>query len=259
MNPLPMKVAIIEDEQLAAERLEEMLLRQAPEAQVLAIFDSVKRAAPWLQLRQAECDLLFMDIQLADGLSFDIFDQVHVNTPVIFTTAYDEYAVRAFKVNSIDYLLKPIDEEELALALDKFKALYSQKQHNAPTLELLATTMQMMSRQYKKRFVIKIGEHIKTVETNNAHFFMSLEKATYLVTAQGKRYIIDFSLDQLDELLDPEVFFRVNRKFIVSMPAIADIIAWSNSRLKVVLTVAKNEEVVVSRDRVQPFRRWLDG
>jgi DNA-binding LytR/AlgR family response regulator len=197
-----------------------------------------------------------MDIQLADGLSFEIFEQTVVKTPVIFTTAYDEYALKAFKVNSIDYLLKPVDQKELKNAIDKFKA------NNSP-LEIPAQVFDnilfSLTKRYKNKFVIKVGEVIKVFATEDVQCFYSMEKYTFLQNNSGRDYGISYSLDQLEELLDPSMFFRINRKFIISSSGISEIISFSNSRLHVKLNSNKSDDLIVSREKVQDFKKWLEG
>lgn len=256
-----MKVLIIEDEKLAADRLALLINQYDASTEVLGKVGSVRKAVETINTVY-QPDLIFMDIQLGDGLSFEIFEKAQIKCPVIFTTAYDEYAVRAFKVNSIDYLLKPIDAEELATAIDKFKNLQKASDKPvAPNLAILEQAMQLLGQQqqYKNRFVIKIGEHIKYVPIENIDFFFSMEKATFLQTKENKRYVIDYPLDQLEKLVDPKLFFRINRAYLIGLTAIQDIITYSSSRLKTVLRNSPEPDIVVSRDKVQPFKDWLDG
>ncbi|MCC9136579.1 LytR/AlgR family response regulator transcription factor [Pontibacter silvestris] len=254
-----MRIFIIEDEKLAADRLAKLLLQLESTANVVATAPSVRKTIEILRLNP-QLDLIFMDIQLADGLSFEIFEQVPVEVPVIFTTAYDAYAIKAFKVNSIDYLLKPIDEEELQAALEKFRKLNRQTTATAPQLGALEQAMQLLngSKNYKSRFVVKVGEHLHMIPMENVDYFYSFEKATFLHCSSGKRFAIDYTLEQLEQLVNPQYFFRVNRGYLVSLKAIKDIVAWSNSRLKLELRQASKEEVVVSREKVQAFKAWLD-
>ena len=251
-----MKVLIVEDETMAANRLSSLLKKLEPEVEILEQLDSVKSTVAWLKNNKA--DLLFFDIQLADGLSFDVFSQVEVKNPVIFTTAFDEYAIKAFKVNSIDYLLKPIDPEELESALNKFHENFKKEEKKSPDLSMLEQAMKMLTKQYKERFVVKIGEHIHTVNVSDTAYFFSQDKATFLVTEAQKRFIIDFTLEQLQEVLDPEEFFRINRKFLISMKAVKDIISYSNSRLRIILHHSDDMDAIVSREKVQEFKKWLD-
>jgi DNA-binding LytR/AlgR family response regulator len=196
-----------------------------------------------------------MDIQLADGISFEIFDSVEIRAPIIFTTAYDEYAIRAFKVNSIDYILKPIDSGSLTKAIGKYKSLYPAKTDNKK-IELL---YDQLVKKYKTRFFIKFGSHCRSVMTDEVRYFFIVERSTFMNTSSGKIFDVDYSLDQLQKMLDPEKFYRINRNFIINIAAITDIITWSTNRLKVKLTGGdENFEMVVSRDKVSDFKRWLD-
>lgn len=251
-----MRVLIIEDEPQAAERLATLVKGLQPEVKICASLDSVKRSVEWISKNPA-VDLIFMDIQLADGLSFEIFDKVEVKAPVIFTTAYNEYALKAFKVNSIDYILKPVDKAELEAAFRKYQTL-TRQQPADKMMESIGYAMQMLTKKYKERFVIKVGEHLKSVEVSEILFFFSLEKTTFAQTNDGRKHILDFTLDQLDGLLDPARYFRINRKYIVSTDSIQDMISYTNSRLKLVLKTSDDSDVIVARERVQEFKDWLD-
>lgn len=251
-----MKILIIEDEPQAAERLATLIKGLQPNVQIGATLDSVKRSIEWIA-KNPLVDLIFMDIQLADGLSFEIFDKVEVKAPVIFTTAYNEYALKAFKVNSIDYILKPVDKNELEAAFRKYQNL-TRQQPPDKMMESIGYAMQMLTKKYKERFVIKVGEHLKSVEVSEILFFFSLEKTTFAQTKDGRKHILDFTLDQLDGLLDPSRYFRINRKYIVSTDAIQDMISYTNSRLKLVLKTSDDSDVIVARERVQEFKDWLD-
>jgi DNA-binding LytR/AlgR family response regulator len=252
------KILIIEDEKPAAEWLRQLIMKYDPQISVLTTIDSVCSVVEWFQ-QNPPPDLVFMDIQLADGLSFEIFERVKVPCPVIFTTAYEEYAIRAFKVNSIDYLLKPIAYDELETAFQKFSTQAKQVQ-TAPsvTLEMLNNVKEMLRKQYKTRFVIKVGEHLKSIPVEDILFFYSLEKGTYLCTADFKSYLVDYSLDRIVEMVDEHRFFRINRKYILSNQSIADIVVYSNSRLKIKLKKPGEESIIVSRDKVPAFKEWLD-
>lgn len=252
------KVLIIEDEKPAADWLKQLILKFDSQITVLAIIDSVAGAEEWFQQHRAP-DLVFMDIQLADGLSFEIFERVKVPCPVIFTTAYEEYAIKAFKVNSIDYLLKPIAWSELETAMQKFGKQFQ----NAPevpmvTTELLDKVREMLRKQYKTRFIIKVGEHLKSIPVEEIMFFYSLDKATFLCTNDFRNYLVDYSLDRISEMVDEQRFFRINRKYIISNQSMADIVVYSNSRLKIKLKKPDEEPIIVSRDKVQDFKEWLD-
>ena len=252
------KILIIEDEKPAAEWLQQLIMKFDPQISVLAVIDSVSGATEWFEQHLAP-DLAFMDIQLADGLSFDIFERVKVPCPVIFTTAYEEYAIKAFKVNSVDYLLKPIAYSELEAAFQKFGNQIKKVEDVQPvTIELLNKVKEMLRKQYKTRFVIKVGEHLKSIPVEEILFFYSLEKATYLCTADFKTYLVDYSLDRIAEMVDEHRFFRINRKYILSNLSIADIVFYSNSRLKIKLKKPDEENIIVSRDKVATFKEWLD-
>jgi len=250
-----MNCLIIEDEKVAAERLLGLIKNYDQSIEILKIIQSVKNSVKWLNTNQAP-DLIFMDIQLADGLSFEIFEQTIVKTPVIFTTAYDEYALKAFKVNSIDYLLKPIDQGELNSAIDRFKENTRPKEIPA---QIFDNILQSLTKNYKNKFVIKVGEHIKVFKIDEVQCFYSMEKYSFLQNNSGRDYAIDYSLDQLEGLLDPARFFRINRKFIVSFSAISDIISFSISRLKIKLLSNTSDDLIVSREKVQDFKKWLEN
>ena len=244
---------IVEDEKPAARRLKRML--EKLNFRVITSIHTVEEAISWFR-DQEHPDIIFLDIQLSDGLSFDIFEEVEVQTPVIFTTAYDEYALRAFKLNSIDYLLKPIDEEELEKAVNKF----SRQRSGSPAIALhnLRELLQPSAPTYKKRFTISVGQHLKIFEVHEISCFFSQNKGTYLHCLQGRRYLMDCSLDKLEPELDPEIFFRINRQFIIRMQDISDIMTYSNQRLEVKLQHYSGERLIVSRERAKDFKEWLD-
>lgn len=252
------KVLIVEDEKPAAEWLSQLIRKFDPQISILAQIDSVREAEEWFQ-KNAAPDLAFMDIQLADGLSFEIFERVKVPCPVIFTTAYQEYAIKAFKVNSIDYLLKPIGWEDLEAAFHKFKSQTAKVPAPSPvTIEILDKVKEMMRKPYKTRFVIKVGDHLKSIPVEDILFFYSLDKGTYLCTNDFKNYLVDYSLDHICEMVDEQRFFRINRKYILSNQSIADIVVYSNSRLKIKLKKPDEDSIIVSREKVQDFKDWLD-
>lgn len=252
-----MKILIIEDEPQAAQRLEKLIKEISPGASVLAKIDTVKTAVKWFN-SQPPPDLALMDIQLADGLSFDIFEQCEVRSPVIFTTAYDEYALKAFKVNSIDYILKPVDKTELETALNKLESFTGREHTSRQLLNQVSDAIKLLTKKYKSRFVIKVGEHLKTIDVSAARYFFSQEKTTFCVTEDNRNFILDFTLEQLEEIIDPAQFFRINRKYLVSSGAIQDIISYTNSRLKLVLKGSQDNDIIVARERVQDFKNWLD-
>jgi len=250
------KVIIIEDEKPSARRLKRLLSAIGIEAQ--GMLHSVEEAVNWFKTNEHP-DLILLDIQLSDGLSFEIFEQVVVNSAIIFTTAYDEYALKAFKLNSIDYLLKPIDDEELEAAIEKFKINRPEKHDLMVDInQIKKLLVNPLDKSYKKRFTIKIGQHLRMVDTEDIECFYSDQKATYAYTRDRKNYLMDFSLEQLEDELDPLKFFRVNRKFIVNINAINDIISYTNSRLQIKLNNFSELEIIVSRERVKEFRQWLE-
>lgn len=250
-----MRYIIVEDEQLAAKRLRSLIEEVRPDYQFVAKFDSVESAS--ISIPALAYDILFMDIQLADGLSFDIFDQIHIEKPIIFTTAYDEFALKAFKTNSVDYLLKPIGAVDLASAIKKFETNFNKPDKSSPIHDLNGL-MKSLQPSGKERFVVKVGEHLKTVETVNVQLIYSQDKGTYLFTKEGKRFLIDYTLDTVDELLNSDQFFRISRKFIVNLNFIKDIIAFTNSRLEIVIDHFEEDQIIVARERVGEFKSWLD-
>lgn len=249
-----MKYIIIEDEQIAAKRLRGLIESFRPDYEFVAKFDSIESAT--ISLPVLKFDILFMDIQLADGNSFDIFDQISVNSPLIFTTAYDEFALKAFKHNSIDYLLKPIDEKELQNAILKFESSFGkQEQSEEGQIDSL---IKSLNPEGKERFIVKVGDHLKTVETKNVQLVYSQDKGTYLFTNEGKKFLVDYSLERIEDLLSTSSFFRISRKFIVNVNAIRDMIAFTNSRLELVIDHYDDEQIIVARERVNDFKNWLD-
>lgn len=252
-----MEILIIEDEPHAAKRLEMLVNELLPNSTILATIDSVKKSVAWFKANPSP-GLVLMDIQLADGISFQIFEQCEVKCPVIFTTAYDEYALKAFKVNSIDYILKPVDKEELQAAFKKLNALSYTADSTRKLMDNIGQVVSLLSKKYKERFVIKVGEHLRTIDVKNILYFYSQDKATFCCTGEKRTYILDYTIEQLEELVAPADFFRVNRKYLVRAEAIVDIISFTNSRLKLVLKESGDSEVIVARERVQEFKEWLD-
>ena len=249
-----MKVIIVEDEPRAAQRLEKLILEIDDSIQVLAQLDSVESVVEWLNENEIP-ELFFMDIHLADGSAFEIFNQVKIAQPIIFTTAYDEYAIQAFKVNAIDYILKPIKKDELQTALNKYKSLQSKPSFDYSEL---VKQIQKETPQKLKRFLIRVGQTLKTVEVNDVAYFYTEDKITFLISNEGKRYPIDFSLEKLEEDLDSEIFFRINRQFIVRVSAITKMVTVSKSRVKLYLEPC-SIETIVSTERSGKFKKWLVG
>ncbi|MCF8369710.1 MAG: LytTR family DNA-binding domain-containing protein [Bacteroidales bacterium] len=251
-----MRVLIIEDEKLNADHLEELILKYDASIDLLGRIGSVKKGIEWFNTNQHP-DLAFFDIQLGDGLSFEIFEKTEVLCPIIFTTAYNEYALNAFKVNSVDYLLKPIDFDELKIAIDKYKKNFAKEEIPIQRL-VYDNILNMLTDNYKQRFVVKVGEHIKSIPVTNILYFYSLEKATFMHTTDNRNFVIDYSVEQLETLVDPNKFFRINRKFLISLESIQDIISYSNSRLRLELKYNNDMDAIVAREKVVKFKEWLD-
>lgn len=250
-----MTTIIIEDEKPAARLLQRKLEKLNVEVGVL--LHSVEESIDWFS-RNEHPDLIFLDIQLSDGLSFEIFEKVEIKSAIIFTTAYDEYALRAFKLNSIDYLLKPIDEEDLEFAVDKFQARIPKKESLKIDFEEIKKMLSNpFEKNYKKRFTVKIGQHLKVISTDEVECFFSENKGTYIHTFDNRNYLVECTLEILEQELDPNHFYRISRKFIISINAIKEIVLFSNSRLKVVLPSYSDEDVIVSREKVAHFKEWL--
>lgn len=247
---------ILEDEEPAAKRLQKLLHETTQEVEVLAVLDSISAAKSWLATHPHP-QLMLVDIHLADGISFELFKQIEINCPIIFTTAYDEYALQAFKLNSIDYLLKPIKKDELQQALKKFTKLKAAQPMNID--QLLQAVAQTPADKYRQRFVIRYGEHIKTVETKEAAYFYTEARANFLVTRDARRYVIDFNLDQLEQMLNPAEFYRINRQFIISIQSIEEMSTWTKGRVMIKLKPPTKIETIVSTERSADFKKWLAG
>jgi DNA-binding LytR/AlgR family response regulator len=251
-----MNVIIIEDEKPSARRLQRMLSALDVEAQTM--LHSVEESVEWFQNNEHP-DLIFLDIQLSDGLSFEIFEAIEIKSAIIFTTAYDEYALQAFKLNSIDYLLKPIDEDDLKTAVEKFKNRAPQKQ--SVTLDfsdIKKLLVNPIEREYKKRFSVKVGQHLKLINIEDIECIYSENKGTYAYTKEGRNYLLDSTLDQLEDELEPHVFFRISRKFYVNINAIKDMVSYTNSRLQIKLNRFDEQQIIVARERVKDFKNWLE-
>jgi len=250
-----LNIIIIEDEKPAARLLQRKVEKLG--LKVTKMLHSVEESIAWFQ-NNSHPDLIFLDIQLSDGLSFEIFEQNDIKSAVIFTTAYDEYALRAFKLNSIDYLLKPIDEDELSTAISKFKNQFQKNTISSLDFEAIKRMLvNPVEKEYKKRFSIKIGHQLKVVPIDEVECFYSENKGTYLHTIDNRDYLLDTTLEILENAINPKDFFRINRKFIVPLKAIKEIQMHSNSRLKIILSTYKEDEVIVARERVVDFKQWL--
>jgi len=252
-----MKVIIIEDEELAAERLEKMLFETSPGTEVIARLGSVKESIKWLTSNKA--DLIFLDIQLSDGLSFSIFEQVTISTPIIFTTAFDQYAIQAFNLNSVSYLLKPVSKNALIEALQKYESL---KSAFSIDFESLLSSLQGQKPDYRRRFLIQISDKFRKIESDDVAYFYAMEKSVFLITFEGISYPLDISLDNLISVIDPSQFFRINRKYIVNIKAIKNMFAWSRSRIKIILTPPSpandDNQTILSIDRNAHIKKWLN-
>jgi DNA-binding LytR/AlgR family response regulator len=250
-----MRVIIIEDEIPAANRLAKMLQSTTDELEVVKKIDSVEAAVKFLGSAE-NIDLIFMDIQLADGLSFDIFQQTKVKAPVIFTTAFDQYTLKAFKVNSIDYLLKPIDEKELEQAVEKYRQLYSQKE-NGISEKILKMVQEMNTVRYKERLLIKRGQQLSYLKTESTAYCYADGKLCYAVDFTNNKYMLESNLSQLEEQLQPNKFYRINRHLLVNIEAVCKVHTWLGGRLKLELLPSTTSDTVVSRERVNGFKEWL--
>jgi len=246
---------IIEDEHPAAARLEKLIKELDPEIEVAGTIDTVEASIRWFQ-SHPHPDLIMLDIQLGDGLSFDIFGKTKIESYVIFTTAYDEYAIRAFELNSIDYLLKPVNEEHLSRSLAKFRKFRMQGQN--VNIQQLMETLEKRDNKFKRRFVVTIPGKIKVVETTDIAFFYSRDKNSFLCSMDKRNYPLDFSLDQLENMLNPGLFFRVNRQYIVQYKSINKIDILSKSRIRIETVPEADEEILVSSARTSDFRSWLE-
>jgi len=249
-----MRILLIEDEKPAVKRLLKLLEDYFPKSEFISDLDTVKKSINWFQSNEAPA-LIFCDIQLADGISFEIFETIKLSTPIIFTTAYDQYAIKAFQVNAIDYLLKPIDPEDLKRAIEKFN------RHNLNSsidLSLLRKLISPERQTYKNRFLVRFGEKIQSLSISEISFFFSEERVTFIQTDEGKKYVLDATLEQVESQVDPQQFFRINRKYLCSFPSISDIFTYSNSRLKVKLVNCSDDDILISREKTSDFKTWLD-
>ncbi|MCD4835150.1 MAG: LytTR family DNA-binding domain-containing protein [Bacteroidales bacterium] len=250
-----MKVLIIEDEKIAANNLEKMLHKIDKRIFVQDKIDSIESAVKWFHNNKT--DLIFLDIHLADGLCFKIFEQIKIKTPIIFTTAYDQYAIKAFKVNSIDYLLKPIEIQELEQSLEKFKELNQVQNANTIDFDALINFYNKKT-EYHERFIVRYAQKIKSIKTNDIAYFYINAENVFLCTKDNNNYSIDYSLDKLENIINPKDFFRVNRQFIVNISSIENMYSLSKSRIKIELKPKPDNEIIVSYNRMSDFRKWLN-
>lgn len=252
-------ILIFEDEKYAAEQISDLLFRYDSEIEIVGFIDTVKAGIEWFKCNLVP-DLILMDIQLADGISFEIFDYIKVNAPIIFTTAYDEYAIKAFKVNSIDYILKPIDFSDLSTALDKFKLLnYKVETSSLDQLQKQITNLgESVPRQYRQRFLIHVADKFHVVNTSDILYFYIEENSVFLTNVNGQSYSLEYTLDKIYKLLNPDEFFRINRKYIIHLNSIEKMTSYSQYRIKIQLKNCKDDDIIVARERVKDFKDWLE-
>ncbi|HWJ90187.1 MAG TPA: LytTR family DNA-binding domain-containing protein [Flavisolibacter sp.] len=257
-----MKILIVEDEDLAVKKLKKTLLTVDESAMVVGEADSIRSTVNWLQNNPSP-DLILMDIELADGQSFEIFNQVQVKSPVIFITSYDEYALKAFKVNSVDYLLKPVQKEDLHAALDKFrdmKKMYSNDSEKSNiSLDILVKELQqkLQTKEYRKRFLVKHGQKLVSVEVEEIAYFFSDGRLNFFKTFDNRKFVVDYTMDELNEMLDPDKYFRISRSFFISVNSVAQIHDYFGNRLLLHLKPETDKEAIVSREKVTDFKNWL--
>jgi DNA-binding LytR/AlgR family response regulator len=255
-----MRVVIIEDEKPAIIKLESFLNKYDENIEIIARLNSVEDSLKWLKSSKDLADLFFMDIRLKDGLSLDIFEQFTINKPIIFITAYNQYAIDAFKFNSIDYLLKPLSYEDLCRSMEKINLLRDNLPSNENNrLSDLSRMLLQLNKTYKSRFLTKVGDHIKSVKAENILLFFAEGRTVYIITSKNNKFIIDYTLEELEKHLDPDMFFRANRTFIVNINAIKDVLIYSNSRLRILLNIEFEKEIIVSRDKVSLLKIWFEG
>ncbi|HEY0679195.1 MAG TPA: LytTR family DNA-binding domain-containing protein [Chitinophagaceae bacterium] len=252
-----MKILIVEDEDLAVKKLQKILSGLDTAIDIVGVTDSIKTTVEWLETN-AQPDLIFMDIELADGQSFEIFNAAEVRSPVIFTTSYDEYALKAFKVNSVDYLLKPIQKDELQAAVSKYEKLRAASKNDV-NLEGLVKELQqkLQPKQYRKRFLVKHAQKLVSVETDEIAYFYSDGRINFFKTSDNKKFVVDYTMDELEEMLDPERYFRISRSFYVSVNSIDRIEDYFGNRLILGLKPAVDKEALVSREKVTDFKKWM--
>jgi DNA-binding LytR/AlgR family response regulator len=258
-----MKILIVEDEDLAVKKLKKTLLSVDESATVVGEADSIKATVSWLQSNPAP-DLILMDIELADGQSFEIFNHVEVKSPVIFITSYDEFALKAFKVNSVDYLLKPVQKEDLHAALEKYrqmKQMYTAAQQPAPSLSLdvLVKELQqkLQTKEFRKRFLVKHGQKLVSVEVEEIAYFFSDGRLNFFKTSDNRKFVVDYTMDELNDMLDPEKYFRISRSFFISVNSVSQIHDYFGNRLILQLKPETDKEAIVSREKVTDFKNWL--
>lgn len=253
-----MKILIIEDEELAVKKLHKMLISLDKDIDVVANTDSIASSVEWLE-NNDKPDLVLMDIELLDGQSFEIFNRTEVKSPVIFTTSYDEYALKAFKVNSVDYLLKPIQKEDLSAALDKYRKMFSSPAAANLNMDMLIKELQLklQPKEFRKRFLVKNVQKLVSIETSDIAYFYSDGRLNFFKTTDNKKYVVDYTMDELQDMLDPEIYFRISRSFYVSIKSVDKIDEYFGNRLILSLKPAVDKEALVSREKVTEFKKWM--
>jgi two-component system response regulator LytT len=252
-----MNILIVEDEELAVKKLQKTLAGVDPSASVVGVTDSIQGTVEWLQANN-NADLILMDIELADGQSFEVFNQVEVKAPVIFTTSYDEYALKAFKVNSVDYLLKPVQSEDLQAALNKYKKLAQDRKPDFQLESLVKQLQQQLQpKEYRKRFLVKHAQKLVSVDVEEIAYFYSDGRLNFFKTSDNKKFVVDYTMEELEDMLDPEKFFRISRSFYVAVEAIEKIDDYFGNRLILQLKPAVDKEALVSREKVSDFKKWM--
>ena len=256
-----MKAVIVEDEKPAVDKILAMLEKYDPEIEVISVLGSVEESVNWFGRDGDSADIIFMDIELTDGNSFAIFEQVNISKPVIFITAYNEYAIKAFRVNSIDYLLKPLQYEDFYRSMEKIKVMRENLPANREEgqYEELSRLLLQFNKNFKTRFLVKVGDHLRSVKTEHIALFYAEGRTVFLLTHKQNKYIIYYTLEELNNQLDPDMFFRPNRSFIVNINAIKDVVVYSNSRLLIELNQPFEKEIIVSRDKVAQLKTWFEG
>lgn len=256
--PEMIKILIVEDEYPAAERLQRLVAKADPDTEIVEVVDSVQMANAWLD-QSGYPDLILSDIQLSDGLSFQIYENRQMGCPIVFTTSYDEYAIKAFKVQGIDYLLKPIKEAELAASLQKFRQVYGRFSSPEYSNNLDKLIGQLMPKTYKNRFLIKSADQLIPIHEEQIAYFYTTNQWVCLVKNDGQTHMVDYTLEELEQMLNPKQFFRLNRQFMAHLTAIHKIYQHFNGKLKVDLSPVNKEEVLVSKEKAPVFKRWLEG
>ncbi|MCZ8023483.1 MAG: LytTR family DNA-binding domain-containing protein [Cyclobacteriaceae bacterium] len=252
-------MVIIEDENPAVEKLQRYLLRYNSDVKILAVLNTVPAAIEWLEENQSLADVIFMDIQLHDKHSFEIIDKVKIVKPIIFVTAYNDYALQAFKAKALDYLLKPITYADLETSLKKLESFAQQFQTDTALQTKLKETLSHSTKEFKNRFMVKVGDRIKSITTDEIALFYADGRDVYLVNKEARKFIVDYTVEQLEELVDPTIFFRINRSYLLNINAIQEVNVHSNSRLKIKTHIQWTDEIIVSREKVADFKKFFDG